>query len=133
MEEVMMMLPPPRLPISAMPYLSPSHTPRTLTAMTLSKTSIGYSVDGLDHAFDTGIEDEHIDAAEACDGGLEVALDVLRPRDVGDDVAGRSRRDLLRCALQRRLLVIHEQHPGAFTEEDSCGRKTDPARAARDH
>ena len=42
-EDVTTMLPPPRWLITGTTYLIPSHTPRTLTAMTRSKTSMGYS------------------------------------------------------------------------------------------
>ncbi len=39
-DEVMTMLPPPRLAMAGMQYLRPSHTPRTLTAITRSKVAM---------------------------------------------------------------------------------------------
>ena len=46
-DDVITMLPPPRLASAGMADFNPSQTPRTFTAMTLSNISTSYSVIGL--------------------------------------------------------------------------------------
>ena len=125
------MLPPPRALITGVTYLSPSHTPRTLTAITLIEDVNRVVRYGRYSTFDSGVGQEDIDPAPTVYRRIDVSLDLFRLGDIRDRIAGPFFANCPDRVLERRLVKVDQHDPGAFVGKQPCGSLANPTGCAR--